>query len=364
MESGKEIATSDWKDLLQQSIRSPKHLPPGIQSLKQVTRSYPMLINPYFLEVCQHKGEALWKQVVPDIRELDDPVGLTDPLAEERDSPVPNLTHRYPDRVLFLVSNQCAVYCRFCTRKRKIGQWKHISDEIIESGIRYISEQPQIKDVLLSGGDPLLLEDERLAWILAGIRNIPHVDIIRIGSRVPGVLPQRVTPALVKILQAAQPLYLNLHFNHPEEITASVRDACLRLAHAGIPMGSQTVLLRDINDDSEVLVRLFRELLKIRIKPYYLLQGDLTRGTNHFRTRVETGIGLMAQLRGYISGLAVPHYVIDLPGGGGKIPLVPDYIVTLNSEYLVVRNYEGKLFQIPQTGEYSLSRKAAAAAHS
>ena len=358
MESGREIFTSDWKDLLQQSVRSPKHLPPGFHSLDKVTRSYPMLINPYFLSVCQQKGEALWKQVIPDSRELDDPFGLIDPLAEERDSPVPNLTHRYPDRVLFLVSNQCGIYCRFCTRKRKIGQWKHVSDDIIEEGIRYISDHPQIKDVLLSGGDPLLLEDERLEWILAGIRNIPHVDIIRIGSRVPGVLPQRVTAALEKILQAAQPLYLNLHFNHPDEITESVRSACLRLAESGIPMGSQTVLLKGINDHPEVLIRLFRELLKIRVKPYYLLQGDLTR---HFRTRVETGLKLMKQLRGYISGLAVPHYVIDLPGGGGKIPLVPDYVISLNSEYLVVRNYEGKLFHYMQTGEGSLSRKAAVA---
>jgi lysine 2,3-aminomutase len=355
MESGKEITTSDWKDLLRQSIRSPKHLSPEFQSLESVIRSYPMLINPYFLKVCEQKGESLWRQVLPDMKELDDPVGLIDPLAEERDSPVPNVTHRYPDRVLFLVSNRCGIYCRFCTRKRKIGWWKSISDTVIENGIRYIAEHSQIKDVLLSGGDPLLLEDKRLEWILSEIRSIPHVDIIRIGSRTPGVLPQRVTPALVRILQTAQPLYLNLHFNHADEITADVRASCLRLADAGISMGSQTVLLKDINDSSDALIQLFRELLKIRIRPYYLLQGDLTRGTNHFRTRIETGLELMRQLRGCISGLAVPQYVIDLPGGGGKIPLVPDYIVTLNTNYLMARNYEGKLFQYEQTTECSLS---------
>jgi lysine 2,3-aminomutase len=361
MESGIEITTSDWKDLLQQSIQSPKHLSSELQSLEPVIRSYPMLINPYFLRVCQQKGKSLWKQVLPDIQELDDPVGLVDPLAEERDSPVPNVTHRYPDRVLFLVSNRCGIYCRFCTRKRKIGLWKFIADSVIENGIRYIAEHRQIKDVLLSGGDPLLLEDERLEWILSEIRDIPHVDIIRIGSRVPGVLPQRVTPALVDILRAAQPLYLNVHFNHVDEITPDVRACCLRLANAGISMGSQTVLLKDINDNADALIQLFRELLKIRIKPYYLLQGDLTRGTNHFRTRIETGLELMRQLRGTISGLAVPQYVIDLPGGGGKIPLVPDYIVSLKPDYLMAKNFEGKLFHYEQTRECILSPKAVTA---
>ncbi|MFC1569758.1 KamA family radical SAM protein [bacterium] len=349
------------------SIRTPQNLSSQFNHSTSHTQSvadvYPMQINPYFMEICKQKGEVLWRQVVPDKQELDDSVGWIDPLAEERDSPVPNLTHRYPDRVLFLVSNVCGVYCRFCTRKRKIGLWHDISDRTIENGITYISKHTEIKDVLLSGGDPLLLEDNRLEWILTKIRDISHVEIIRIGSRVPGVLPQRITPSLVRILKKIQPLYLNLHFNHPDEITEQTRQACHQLADAGIPMGSQTVLLRGINDRAEVLIRLFRQLLKLRVKPYYLLQADLTRGTNHFRTRIETGLKIMQQLRGYISGMAVPHYVIDLPGGGGKVPLIPDNVISLDEDSIVVKNYQGCQFRYPQISKSHSDNEKQVACH-
>lgn len=366
MEIEFDINSTHWKTLLADSVRTPETLPlinyHETQSLKAVTEVYPMQINPYFLEVCKQKGEVIWRQVIPDTLELKDFIGWEDPLAEERDSPVPGITHRYPDRVLFLVSNLCGVYCRFCTRKRKIGRWPAILDKNIENGVAYIAENTEIKDVLLSGGDPLLLNDDRLEWILAQIRKIPHIEIIRIGSRTPGVLPQRITPALIDLLKKYQPLYLNLHFNHPDEITEPVRSVCHQLAVAGVPMGCQTVLLRGINDRAEILTALFRELLKMRIKPYYLLQADLTRGTDHFRTRIETGLNIMKQLRGHISGLAVPHYVIDLPGGGGKMPLFPECIQSMNSEYITIKNYQGNLYRYPQPG-YSDGGKQKIACH-
>jgi lysine 2,3-aminomutase len=308
-----------------------------------------MMINPYFMNLCLEKGFPIWHQVIPDKEELDDTVGWIDPLAEERDSPVLQITHRYPDRILFLVSNICGVYCRFCTRKRIIGHWKAITDKILETGFQYIREHKEIKDVLLSGGDPLLLEDKRLEWILARIREISHVNIIRIGSRAPGVLPQRITYHLVKTIRRFQPVYLNLHFNHPDEITDQVKEACLRIADAGIPMGSQTVLLHRINDRAEILCSLFRKLLMMRVKPYYLLQADLTQGTNHFRTRIETGLRIMAELRGVISGFGLPHYVIDLPDGGGKVPLLPQKIQVLNSGSIIITDYHGRSYQYPQT---------------
>ena len=352
METEVKIQSSDWKSLLENSFRSPRECATAEtyarDQIQAVIKKYPMQINPYFLDVCRRYGEPLIRQVMPDPRELMDSVGLRDPLAEERDSPVANVTHRYPDRILFLVSNICGVYCRFCTRKRKIGHWKTIPDSVIETGVRYIKDHREIKDVLVSGGDPLLLDDDRLSWILSEIHPIPHVQIIRIGSRTPGVLPQRINDSLIRILKRFQPLYLNIHFNHPDEITDEVRRACYRLAEAGIPMGSQTVLLKGINDHADILARLFRELLKMRIKPYYLLQADLTRGTDHFRTRIETGLKIMQQLRGHISGLAVPHYIIDLPGGGGKVPLIPDNVISLCEDAIVVKNFEGHIFEYPQ----------------
>lgn len=340
-----------WKKYLGESVTRPTeladHIHIDIDSLQKVSDIYPMRINSYFLDMMKKKGTSLIRQVVPDLRELEDRIGWVDPLAEERNSPVPNLTHRYPDRVLFLVSNECGVYCRFCTRKRKIGHWDQIQDQEIEKGFDYIRHRKEIFDVLLSGGDPLLLADERLKWILMKISEISHVGIVRIGTRIPSVLPHRVTPNLAKILGLCRHLYINLHFNHPDEITSETEKAIRLLADQGIPLGSQTVLLKGINDDTFVLSRLMRMLLKMRVRPYYLLQADLVRGTDHFRTPIETGLEIMKKLRGYISGMAVPTYVIDLPGGGGKVPLLPEYVVQKTKEEIVIRNYRGNLYRYP-----------------
>jgi lysine 2,3-aminomutase len=300
-------------------------------------------------------GDPLLKQVLPDPRELVDPKGMNDPLAEDRDSPVQNITHRYTDRVLFLVSNQCAVYCRFCTRKRKIGYHWDVSKKVLVQGVSYIKEHREIRDVLLSGGDPFMLSNERLDWILSQIREIPHVDIIRIGTRIPSVLPQRITSSLVSLLKRFHPLFINVHFNHPLELTQEAQKACSLLVDAGIPLGNQTVLLKEINDDPNVLRDLFRQLLKLRIRPYYLHQCDLSCGTAHFRTSIEEGIGIMRSLRGRISGLGIPTYVIDLPGGGGKVPLTPKYIIRMSPEEAILRNYQGKRYVYPQTALQGMS---------
>ena len=344
---------SSWQSLLSDSVESYEALSIidtiDIPDIKKVIQTYPMRINRYFFDLMMQKGDSLQKQVVPDIRELNDSIGLEDPLEEEFYSPVLNLTHRYPDRVLFLISNACAVYCRFCTRKRRIGLQDRITDKIIENGLEYIKAHKEIKDVLLSGGDPLLLSDDRLEWIISSLRKISHVELIRIGTRVPGVLPQRITDDLIEILKKSHPIFMNIHFNHPDEITDEVRTACQKLADGGIPLGSQTVLLKGINDNVIILTHLMRQLLKIRVKPYYLHQGDLTKGTNHFRTPIETGIEIMKRLRGWISGMAVPYYMIDLPGGGGKVPLTPDYIESMDTPCIKIRNYQNKMFQYPLT---------------
>ena len=336
------------RDLIERPADLAAHLKVDVPALEAVTAQYPMRINRYFLEQAIKSGSGLLRQVVPDPRELNDPVGLVDPLAEERDSPAPCITHRYPDRVLFLVSHACAVNCRFCTRKRKIGHWPVITDAEIEAGVAYIRSHREISDVLISGGDPLMLSDERIDWILGQVRSIPHVETLRIGTRMPSALPYRITPALIDRLKLHAPLFINTHFNHPAELTKSACKALGLLADAGIPLGCQTVLLRGINDDAETLKRLFRLLIRNRVRPYYLLQGDLTRGTNHFRTRVEAGLEIMRKLRGPLTGLAVPQYIMDLPEGGGKVPLVPEYIVGETDNVLAVRNYEGRLCHYPQ----------------
>ena len=294
--------------------------------LKTIHAVYPLRISAYYLELIKKTGIPLWKQAVPDMRELEDHTGLIDPLDEENLSPVPHLVHKYPDRALFLVSNECAMYCRFCTRKRKVGKAEMvINDETISAGLEYLKKTPAITDVLLSGGDPLMLSDSRLERILKALRAIPSIVTIRIGTRIPCTLPMRVTPRLAAMLKKYHPLYINTHFNHPAEITPEAAFACNRLADAGIPLGCQTVLLRGINDSPEVIQQLMYLLLKIRVKPYYLFQADLTQGTSHFRTTIHTGLDIMQHLIGHISGMAVPTYALDAPGGGGKIPLTPDY---------------------------------------
>lgn len=337
-----------WQKHLQASITRPADLTrrfgvdPG--PLEEVVERYPMRVPPYYLSLINHVGDPIWKQAVPDQLEVQDVVCLADPLEEENQSPVPNLVHRYPDRVLFLVSSECAMYCRFCTRKRKVGgEDMRITGETISAGIDYIGQHPEIRDVIISGGDPLLLSDDRLDSILRRLRLIPHVEIIRIGTRVPVVLPMRITSNLVRVLRKYHPLFLNTHFNHPNEITEQSAKACGRLADAGIPLGNQTVLMRGINDEPQVMKRLMQKLLTIRVRPYYIYQADLVQGTDHFRTSVEEGLEVIRSLRGHTTGMAVPAYVIDAPGGGGKIPLLPDYLQSLGQEVLL-KNYQGELY--------------------
>ena len=351
---GEKIAENDlpaWKRLLEESIVDPDALPwpPPChpEKLARVISRYPMRINPYYLGLIKEKNDPIYRQCIPDVQELDDGAAVADPLNEEGHSPVHGLTHRYPDRVLFLVSSKCAMYCRFCNRKRKVGRPSMVSDSSIEQGMDYIRAHGEVRDVLLSGGDPLLLEDARLLEILSALRAIPHVEIIRIGTRVPCTLPQRITQALAASLRQFHPLYINVHFNHPLEITPEAALACGRLADAGIPLGCQTVLLKGVNDDLSVMRILMRKLLTIRVKPYYLFHGDPARGTSHFRTSVTRGLDIIRGLQGHTSGLCVPHFAIDLLGGGGKVPLLPDYLRKRDGDFLLATNYAGKTYRHP-----------------
>ncbi len=351
-----QIGAMDWHDLMAGSIQTVEvlkgRLPVDPDGVDAVGRRYSFRINPYFLSLITENGGPIWKQAVPDIREIRCDGGLPDPLSEERQSPVPNLIHRYPDRVVFLVSDQCAMYCRHCMRKRKVGETHPagtlpVSDATIDAGLAYIGENRAVRDVLISGGDPLMLEDERIGTILATLKRMAHVEIIRIHTRVPCTLPQRITPALVNLLRRFHPLYINMQFNHPLEITPEAVRACTRLADAGIPLGCQTVLLKGVNDDPATMSQLMRRLLQIRVKPYYLHHADLVQGTAHFRTTIARGLEIMAALRGFMSGMGVPQYMIDLPQGGGKIPLIPQYILHMDNGRMTVRNYEGKIFEYP-----------------
>ncbi|MHB8368128.1 MAG: KamA family radical SAM protein [Leptospirales bacterium] len=348
-------AMEEWQELLVGGIRRSSELPPewilrenGIGP-DTVEGLYPVRINDYYRSLISDPGDPIGLQVIPDPAEWLDRESPADPLGEDEDSPVPAIVHRYPDRVLFLVTNQCPIYCRYCTRKRLVGKPEGVvSRDEIREGIDYIRSHPEVRDVILSGGDPLMLKDEMLEEILSGLRSIEHLEIIRIGTRVPSALPQRVTPELCRMLSRFHPLYMNLHFNHPREITPESSEACRRLADAGIPLGCQTVLMKGVNDSAEVLGTLFKGLLKIRVKPYYLYQADLTRGANHFRTPVSTGVAIMRALQGNISGMAIPHFVIDAPGGGGKIPVLPDdYLVGRENGQILLQNYENKIYSYP-----------------
>lgn len=344
----------DWKEILANSITKPKQIltrfKVDVESLRSVVSKYPMRISKYYFDLIDEVNDPIWKQCVPSASELDDPVGLEDPLTEEEQSPVPGLVHRYPDRALLCVSNICATYCRFCTRKRKIGKKDiALSDDTLLKQINYIENTPVVRDVIISGGDPLLLPDEKIEFILKRLKKIPHVEILRIGSRIPCTLPQRITPELCNVLKKYHPLYVNVHFNHPNEITEFSERACGLLSDAGVPLGSQTVLLRGVNNNPTVMKSLVQKLLKIRVKPYYLFQMDLVKGTSHFRTKVETGINIIDSLIGHTSGLAVPRYVIDTPGGGGKVPIQPNNILSLDDEKIVLKNYENETFIYPQT---------------
>ena len=318
-----------------------------VDDLRRVAHRFPFRLTRHFRDLIGSPGDPIWRQAVPDVSELEDACGLEDPLAEEKLSPVPNLVHRYPNRVLWLVAHECAVYCRFCTRKRRWRSAAPMTEELFRAGLQYIGEHREITDVLLSGGDPLLLSTAKLELILTPLRRIPHVRIIRIGTRVPSVLPGRITAKLAATLSKYHPLYVNLHFNHPMEITAESRQACATLADAGIPLGSQTVLLSGVNDEARILGELFQELLTMRVRPYYLMQMDLTRGTAHFRTPISVGLEILRALRNHISGLAIPHFVLDLPGGQGKVPLIPNSVKEIAKGRLVLKDYLGELCEYP-----------------
>jgi lysine 2,3-aminomutase len=312
---------------------------------------YPMRIPRYYYNLIREKGDPIWMQSVASIHELEDRDAPEDPLHEDADSPVTRLTHRYPDRVLLLITDRCPMYCRFCTRKRMVGRTSDITERTIAIGIEYIRAHTEIRDVLLSGGDPLMVNDEKLESIISRLRAIPHVEIIRIGTRFPCVLPSRITDELCQMLKKYHPIFVNTHFNHPREVTPQAKEACERLANAGIPVGCQTVLLRGVNDDPEIIKELMHKLLMMRVRPYYLYQADLTRGTSHFRTRVEVGLQIMHALRGFTTGFAVPQFVIDAPGGGGKIPLMPEYVIDFGESEIVLRNFEGRTYRYPQPAE-------------
>jgi lysine 2,3-aminomutase len=357
----REIADKQWNDWRWQArsrIRTRRQLEQMLmlseeerEALDRSGATLPVSITPYYMSLLSPEDprQPLRRSVVPTVHEFHETAGEAhDPLGEEHDSPIPGLVHRYPDRVLLLVLDHCSSYCRYCTRSRVVGQGEIVpSEERLELAFDYIRGNPAIRDVLLSGGDPLFLSDERLDWILTRLRAIPHVEFVRIGTKMPAVLPQRITRDLCRVLRRHHPLWMSLHFVHPDECTPETFQACTRLADAGIPLGSQTVLLRDINDNVETMKRLVHGLLKMRVRPYYLYQCDPITGSSHFRTPVSKGLEIIEGLRGHTTGYAVPTYVIDAPGGGGKIPLGPDYVVGRDGDDLVLRNFQGNTYRYP-----------------
>lgn len=327
------------------------------KAFETTTQKFPFSVTPYYLslvDVENYKTDPVFRQFFPSSSELDIVRSdMNDPLHEDEDRPVSCVTHRYPDRVLLLVSNMCAMYCRHCTRKRRVGDKDYIPNRAeIMTGIEYIRHTPEIRDVLLSGGDPLLLSDDYLEWILTELRAIDHVEVIRIGTRIPVILPYRVTDNLVRMLSKFHPLWVNTHFNHPRELTRSSRDALARLANAGIPLGNQAVLLAGVNDCPRIIRSLVHKLVYNRTRPYYLYQCDLSEGLSHFRTPVGKGIEIMESLIGHTSGLCVPTYVIDAPGGGGKIPVIPNYLISWSTNKVVLRNYEGVITTYKEPDSY------------
>ncbi len=349
---------NDWHWQISNRIRSPLHLRRFLTlsveesaALDSFMSKLPVGITPYYMSLISPDDPfaPLRRTVVPTIHEFGRmPEESDDPLCEEQQSPVPGLVHRYPDRVLLLALDFCSTYCRYCTRSRVVGNGTlHPTRSRLEKAMDYIRANPEIRDVLVSGGDPLTMGDDRLNWILMSLRSIPHVEIVRIGTKIPAVLPQRITPGLVRMLRRYHPLFMSLHFTHPEECTPEAYRACSMLADAGIPLGSQTVLLSGINDSVETMKELVHHLLKMRVRPYYLYQCDPITGSSHFRTSVEKGLEIIRGLRGFTSGYAVPTYVIDAPGGGGKIPIMPDYREGWDGNDLLLRNYEGSIFRYP-----------------
>ena len=356
----KDVNPLDWEDWhwqIKHRIRTREELaqiikltPEEEAGLKKASGMLSLAITPYWATLIDPEDPncPLRRQAVPVNTEfVVSPHEMVDPCAEDRDSPAPHLVHRYPDRVLLLATDHCAMYCRHCTRRRLVGE--HASEETdspgrFDAAIEYIKANRKIRDVLISGGDPLTLEDEQLESLIQKIRAISHVEFLRIGTRVPVTLPQRITENLVTMLKKYSPIWISIHFNHPKEITKRCKIACDMLSDAGIPLGSQSVLLKGINDRPYVMRKLVQELLQIRVRPYYIYQCDPVKGTQHFRTPVAVGINIMEKLRGHTSGYAVPTYVIDGPGGGGKIPVGPNYILSQAKGKYVLRNYKGKIY--------------------
>lgn len=315
------------------------------KDIGEVLKKFRMGITPYYASLMDPEDPncPVRKQAVPTIMETHAGFGdMEDPLHEDADSPVPGLTHRYPDRVLFLITDQCSMYCRHCTRRRFAGQNDSgVPMERIDACIEYIRNTPEVRDVLLSGGDCLLVEDDKLEYIIKKLREIPHVEIVRLGSRTPVVMPMRITDDLVNMLKKYHPVWLNTHFNHPKEITPEAAEACRKLADAGIPLGNQSVLLRGVNDCPNIMLDLVHRLVENRVRPYYIYQCDLSMGIEHFRTKVSKGLEIMESLRGHTSGYAVPTFVVDAPGGGGKTPVMPQYLISMSPSKVVLRNFEG-----------------------
>jgi lysine 2,3-aminomutase len=349
---------NDWRWQASNRIRTVAQLEtmirlsePELWALNNSDSKLPLGITPYYLSLVSeiNPDQPLRRSVIPLPEELMKMPGeADDPLGEEHQSPVPGMVHRYPDRVLLLLSDFCSTFCRYCTRSRVVGHGSiNPSRSRLEAAMEYIRSRREIRDVLLSGGDPLMIGDDKLDWILAQLRQIPHVEIIRIGTKVPAVLPQRITPQLVRILKKYHPLWMSLHFIHADECTPEAYRACALLADAGIPLGSQSVLLKGINDSVDTMKDLVHHLMKMRVRPYYLYQCDPITGSAHFRTSIEKGLEIIRGLRGYTSGYAVPTYVVDAPGGGGKIPLMPDYMAGRDNGDLLMRNYEDKLYRYP-----------------
>ncbi len=356
----------DWKWQLQHTIRSIDNFehftgitfdPAQKERIRKVMEYFPLSITPYYLSLIDRKGfrnDPIFRQAFPDPEELNvEQTDLYDPLAEDKDQPVQGITHRYPDRVLFLVSNTCAMYCRHCTRKRKVGEIDSIpSKKQLEEGLKYIRKTPLVRDVLLSGGDPFLLSEEVLDWLLSSLSKIPHVEIIRIGTRIPVVLPYRVNDQLIGVLKKYKNVWVNTHFNHPREMTQAASAALAMISEAGIPLGNQTVLLAGVNDCPRIVKKLVHILVQHRVRPYYLYQCDLSRGISHFRTPIGKGIEIIENLIGHTTGFAVPRYVIDAPGGGGKIPVMPNYLISWSTNKVILRNYEGVITTYKEPDSY------------
>ena len=354
---------NDWRWQVRNRIETLDELkkyikltPEEEEGVKKSLATLRMAITPYYLSLIDPDNPKcpVRRQAIPTAAELyQSPADLLDPLHEDEDSPVPGLTHRYPDRVLFLITDMCSMYCRHCTRRRFAGQHDcESTQDRIQAAIDYIARTPQVRDVLLSGGDALMVGDKMLESIIQRLRAIQHVEIIRLGSRTPVVCPQRITDDLVNMLKKYHPIWLNTHFNHPNEVTEEAMAACAKLADAGVPLGNQTVLLRGVNDDTEIMKQLVHDLVRMRVRPYYIYQCDLSMGLEHFRTPVSKGIEIIENLRGHTSGYCVPTFVVDAPGGGGKIPVMPQYVISQSPHKVILRNYEGVITTYTEPADY------------